>query len=347
MIPPRTAFARRPEPARTGRTAAEIDNDNLIPGMGDRDTPAWLRGRKPPARDSRGRTAAERDNDNLIPGMGDRDTPVWDRPRAPRKPAAPRIDYANPLAAPLPTGLGVLRMQEQATEKARTAPWDPTVPEWMKTRAAAHNRAMRQELSDEQFGALTADQQAQVRLNTALAETYDMDMARGSGKRGSTDRLIRSLGLDAGLESKLLTGLGQGQGPVSTLDEIGLATRRSPLLKSDTDRQKLVSALAGKLSTFIQAQDEAAGGQTLEQAWARKDEFKFDNDITKQNFEASFEFMLDPEGRSSLDWATAAAQMAEDGQDPEAFKAYAKSRLAMLPKAAIDTAAIDSWFGDR
>lgn len=203
--------------------------------------------------------------------------------------------------------------------------------------AVAWNNALRRELSQEEFDALNRQQQDAVRFNTALLQAYDADMADSPVGRRNTAALISQLDIGRERENEIMDKLGLGVGPVLRAGDLGA----TPTLTSSNDeaRRRLVQSIASEIATWV----ERSRNNTQP---ASPDAYRFADPQAKLDYEEAFNFLLDPNLRSTMTWAQAAARLQSFGYDPDDFKSYVLDRVQLMPMtdggASVDE--IKSWF---
>lgn len=277
--------------------------------------------------------------------------------------AAAVAKYAPHLAhADRAPKMSVPSDKEKAATAARSAA-RPDTSERAVRQTALRDRQLRRELTTDEWGQLSTDQQAAVRFNTDLLAARDADEADGlGGERRNTKGLVSQLGVGSELEERIAKQLGLGVGPAVRYDDLFSAqgAKQTPsttpsmyggpaagvVAQPTTERQRLVNSLSATLGGYLQASDAKRQEVALAEGLAKKDTYNFDNPQAKADFEASFDFLLDKVALGTVRWSDAQKDLASAGYNPDDFKNYARDRIQLLP-VSIDRTSLqelDSWF---
>ena len=275
--------------------------------------------------------------------------------------------------APLVNSTEALRGRMETTRRGngggRSEP-NYDVPQWMKDRAVAFNKANRRELTPEEFGRLSAPQKQQVQLNNDLVRAYDVDAT--SGNRDSTKAVFSQLGLRPELEEQLNKNLGVGTAgqvrfndlfgaPVgsgvrapgaeakepSVLDRVAKMPEIAPGARGD--RAQMIAAIAQGLERYLGPQNTQRTGAQLNEAQEASKGYSFQSEQAKADYESSFDFLLSKGSLQQMPWTEAALALQQAGYDPEDFRNYARDRIQLYPTGADRTSLqdLESWFGSE
>lgn len=241
---------------------------------------------------------------------------------------------------------GASKQFEQATKGARVEAKPDPNPQ-RQAAADQWNKAFRRQLTDQEWGTLTDTEKQQVKFNTDLVRAYDADMtSEHPEQRQETRNLLSTLGLDAGTEKKITSGLGRTLGPA--LHEADLfASGGAPVDRAAlTDRDKLVASIKAKLGNYATAKtasqtkaDDAATSEALKN-------ITFKSDQSKADYEASISYLMDPANISTERWSSVKKELESAGYNAEDFKNYAVNLVSLGQPGAGQTTAdeLKSWF---
>jgi hypothetical protein len=226
------------------------------------------------------------------------------------------------------------------------------------------NKALRRELTPEEWARLSAPQQQQVQFNAKLLNAYDTDQTDSRTNRSNMHSLIADLGLDANVAGSIDSSLRSGVGPATRYNDLfGPSLSPSPtgfsggggsfdgtekISNTLTARQQQINQISGKLDNYLASTASADAANELPGALARKDEYTFETPYAKEVFEKSFDYLINPDGLTSLDWPSAAQGLVDVGFNPDDFKSYMRDRVQTLPKIAgqLDLETLNTWFGE-
>ena len=206
----------------------------------------------------------------------------------------------------------------------------------LKRNAEAWNSLAPRQLSDAEWNQLSPTQQSSVRFNDSLIGARAADTAAGSTERANTTALYSNLDLGIDVRNEITKKLGSGFGDAvrygDLFDSTGQTLGEAAKLPSISEK---ISAYVSSMANPGQAAAADGSGYT------------YASDTAKQDYEASFGYMLKPEVLSQIDWPTIAANMSADGYNPDDFKTYAIDRIKLLPMTEGQSSAEDirSWFG--
>lgn len=213
------------------------------------------------------------------------------------------------------------------------------------------------ELTPEEWAQLSPAQQSAVLFNTQAMQAYEADLAAGENVYDSRLALQEALHGGPTIEQefrdriRLLSGKEPGEAtvsysdlPIVQYDELfdaeGHVRTTDPneiISIARTDRQRLVNSLAAQVEEYL-AQTPAAVA-----------EIRFDNPTAQADYEGTLQQMLDPAVLNSYNWDEAQMFLRQSGYDPEDFRSYVMSRIAMYTPAEGQTTReqLRSWFGQE
>ena len=275
--------------------------------------------------------------------------------------------------APLVNSTEALRGRMETTRRGngggRSEP-NYDVPQWMKDRDVAFNKANRRELTEDEWNRLSAPQKQQVQLNNDLVRAYDADVT--AGNRDATKAVFSQLGLAPDVEERLTKDMGvdvRGQvrfddlfgAPVgsgvrapgasapeqSIFDRVVRGPETAPGARGD--RAAMIASIAQGLSRYFGPQNEQRTGALLGQAQEASKGYSFQSDQAKLDYEYSFDYLLNKNALAEMPWAEAKLALEQSGYNPEDFRNYARDRIQLYPTGADRTSLqdLESWFGSE
>lgn len=219
------------------------------------------------------------------------------------------------------------------------------------------NRALRRELTQDEWSQLSEEQQNQVRFNSELLTAYDTDRTESPDQRRNTRAIYSQLGLDedttATINERLGLGIGSGAvrygdlfAPGGRLDTSRGSTAAVPSA-DDTRRREMIASISSGISDYISELQKTSPERAAVTSQQLAQQYRFDNPAAKADYEFLFEDMLFPSALQMNTWASTREGLAQLGYDPEDFKTYVLDRIKLLPmtEGRSSLSDIQSWFG--